>query len=62
LPIVFVTGHGNIPMCVRAMNAGAVDFLLKPFNDEELLKIITRALNKGRTLPQGKGREGCRRQ
>jgi len=46
LPIVFVTGHGDIPMSVQAMKAGAVDFLLKPFNDEELLKIISQALNR----------------
>src|SRR5260221_11335151 len=38
LPIVFITGHGDVPMSVRAMKAGAEDFLPKPFNDEELLK------------------------
>lgn len=42
--LVFVTGHGNIPMCARAMKAGAVDFLQKPFRGQELLKSVERAL------------------
>jgi FixJ family two-component response regulator len=46
LPIVFITGHGNVPMSVRAMKAGAEDFLPKPFDDEELLKAVAQALNK----------------
>jgi FixJ family two-component response regulator len=46
LPIVFITGHGNVPMSVRAMKAGAEDFLPKPFDDEELLKAVACALNK----------------
>ncbi len=46
LPIVFITGHGDVPMSVRAMKAGAEDFLPKPFDDEELLKAVARALNK----------------
>jgi FixJ family two-component response regulator len=46
LPIVFITGHGDIPMTVRAMKAGAADFLPKPCNAEELLKIIAQALRK----------------
>jgi FixJ family two-component response regulator len=46
LPIVFITGHGDIPMSVRAMKAGAVDFLPKPFDDDELLKAVALALNK----------------
>jgi FixJ family two-component response regulator len=46
LPIVFLTGHGDIPMTVRAMRAGAVDFLPKPFNDEELLAAVRRAIAK----------------
>jgi FixJ family two-component response regulator len=48
LPIIFITGHGNIPMSVRAMKAGAVDFLTKPFNDEELLNAVARALSKSK--------------
>ena len=46
LPIVFITGHGDIPMSVRAMKAGAVDFLPKPFDDDELLKAVEVAFNK----------------
>jgi FixJ family two-component response regulator len=46
LPIVFITGHGDVPMSVRAMTAGAEDFLPKPFDDEELLKAVAQALNK----------------
>jgi len=44
LPIVFITGHGDIPMGVKAMKGGAVDFLPKPFEDEELLDAVERAL------------------
>jgi FixJ family two-component response regulator len=44
LPIVFVTGHGDIPMSVRAMKAGAVDFLIKPFPPQALLDAVDRAL------------------
>jgi FixJ family two-component response regulator len=46
VPIIFITGHGNVPMSVRAMKAGAVDFLEKPFDDEVLLGIVSRALEK----------------
>lgn len=45
-PIVFITGHGDIPMSVRAMKAGAVDFLSKPFDDADLLAVIREALAK----------------
>jgi FixJ family two-component response regulator len=45
IPIVFITGHGDIPMTVRAMKAGAVEFLTKPFQDEDLLKAIQQALD-----------------
>ncbi len=41
IPIVFITGHGDIPMTVRAMKAGAVDFLAKPFRDQDLLDAVT---------------------
>jgi FixJ family two-component response regulator len=46
LPIVFMTGHGDIPMSVRAMKAGAVDFLTKPFRDQDMLDAVTRALEQ----------------
>ncbi|MCD6039069.1 MAG: luxR [Gammaproteobacteria bacterium] len=44
LPIIFMTGHGDIPMAVRAMQAGAFDFLTKPFNDQILLDLIYKAI------------------
>jgi FixJ family two-component response regulator len=46
IPIVFITGHGDIPMSVRAMKAGAVDFLLKPFRDQDLLDAVASALQR----------------
>jgi FixJ family two-component response regulator len=46
LPIVFITGHGDIPMSVRAMKAGAADFLPKPFDDENLLDAVHQAVAK----------------
>ena len=49
VPIIFITGHGDIPMSVRAMKAGAVEFLTKPFRDQELLDAIGIALNLDRT-------------
>jgi FixJ family two-component response regulator len=45
-PIVFITGHGDIPMSVRAMKAGAIDFLTKPFTDEDLLIAVKQAIEK----------------
>ena len=48
LPIVFISGHGDIPMSVRAMKAGAVDFLTKPFHDQDLIDAINSALLRGR--------------
>jgi FixJ family two-component response regulator len=48
LPIIFITGYGDIPMCVRAMKAGAVDFLSKPFRDQDLLDAVQIALEKDR--------------
>jgi FixJ family two-component response regulator len=45
IPTIFITGHGDVPMAVRAMKAGALDFIQKPFHDEELLKRIHNALN-----------------
>jgi FixJ family two-component response regulator len=48
IPIVFITGHGNIAMAVRAMKAGAVDFLTKPFTDQDLLDAVFSALERDR--------------
>jgi FixJ family two-component response regulator len=50
LPIIFITGHGDVPMSVKAMKAGAIDFLPKPFNDQELLDIISRAFEKSKQI------------
>jgi FixJ family two-component response regulator len=49
IPIVFMTGHGDIPMSVRAMKAGAVDFLTKPFRDQDMLDAVDRAIEADRT-------------
>jgi len=49
LPIIFLTGHGDIPMSVRAMKAGAVEFLTKPFRDQDLLDAIQVALERARS-------------
>ncbi len=46
MPIIFITGHGNIPMSVQAMKKGAVDFLTKPFDGKELLQAIAKAIEK----------------
>jgi len=48
VPIVFITGHGNVPMSVQAMKSGAVDFLQKPFEEDQLLAAIDRALTRCR--------------
>lgn len=48
MPIIFITGHGDIPMTVRAMKAGAIEFLTKPFSDEVLLNAIQQALQRSR--------------
>jgi FixJ family two-component response regulator len=50
LPIIFLTGHGDIPMSVRAMKAGAVEFLTKPFREQDLLDGIRNAIERDRTL------------
>jgi FixJ family two-component response regulator len=49
IPIIFITGHGDIPMTVRAMKAGAVEFLTKPFRDQDLLDAIRLGLERDRT-------------
>jgi FixJ family two-component response regulator len=48
IPVIFITGHGDIPMSVRAMKAGAVEFLTKPFRDQDLLDAISQALERDR--------------
>jgi FixJ family two-component response regulator len=50
LPIIFITGHGDIPMSVRAMKAGAVEFLTKPFRQQELLDAIRSAIERDQTI------------
>ena len=50
IPIIFITGHGDIPMSVRAMKAGAVEFLTKPFRDQDLLDAIQQALDRDRLM------------
>ena len=52
LPVIFITGHGDIPMSVRAMKAGALEFLTKPFRDQDLLDAIQQALERDRTARQ----------
>jgi FixJ family two-component response regulator len=49
MPIIFITGHGNVPMTVQAMKAGAVEFLTKPFSDDVLLSAIRNAIERSRT-------------
>lgn len=63
IPVVFVTGHGDVPMSVRAMKAGAVDFLLKPFRDQDMLDAVSSALGQDRTRREAlalKGRLAAR--
>ena len=50
MPIIFITGHGNIPMTVQAMKAGAAEFLTKPFGEEVLLKAVRNAIERSRVL------------
>ena len=52
LPIIFITGHGDIPMSVKAMKSGAVEFLVKPFRDEDLLDAVRQALEIDRVARQ----------
>jgi len=52
LPVVFITGHGDVPMTVRAMKAGAVDFLIKPFRDQDLLDAVHVAIKRDRVRRQ----------
>jgi len=48
IPIIFMTGHGDIPMSVKAMKSGAVDFLTKPFRDQDMLDAVTTAIERDR--------------
>jgi FixJ family two-component response regulator len=55
LPVILMTGHGDIPMSVRAMKAGAVDFLAKPFRDQDMLDAVAAALERDRTRRANEG-------
>src|SRR5438477_9108090 len=52
IPIIFITGHGDIPMTVKAMKSGAVEFLTKPFRDQDLLDAINQALDRDGVIRQ----------
>lgn len=54
IPIVFITAHGDVPTSVRAMKAGAAEFLIKPFKDEDLLEAIDQAIDRDRLARQEK--------
>ena len=58
IPIIFITGHGDIPMTVRAMKAGAVEFLTKPFRDQDLLDAIQQALERDRIAREQRAEMG----
>jgi RNA polymerase sigma factor (sigma-70 family) len=62
IPIVFITGYGDIPMSVQAMKAGAVEFLTKPFRDQDLLDAIQQALERDRTTRQHRSEAAVLRQ
>jgi len=58
IPIIFITGHGDIPMTVKAMKSGAVEFLTKPFRDQDLLDAIHQALDRDRAMLQQRSELG----
>ena len=58
IPIVFITGHGDVPTSVRAMKAGAVEFLTKPFDDRDLLEAIQQAIKRDRETRQDRAELG----
>jgi FixJ family two-component response regulator len=62
IPIIFITGHGDIPMTVKAMKSGAVEFLTKPFRDQDLLDAIYQALDRDRVARQQESERGELRQ
>jgi FixJ family two-component response regulator len=55
IPIIFISGHGDIPMTVKAMRSGAVEFLTKPFSDDALLDAISQALDRDRAVREHQG-------
>jgi FixJ family two-component response regulator len=55
IPVIFITAHGDVPMSVKAMKAGAVEFLIKPFHDQDLLDAVHMALEKDRVRRLGEG-------
>jgi len=55
IPIIFMTGHGDVPMSVRAMKAGALDFLIKPFRDQDMLDAVSQALERDRSRRAAEG-------
>ena len=60
MPIIFISGYGDVPMTVRAMKAGAVEFLMKPFKDDVLLDAIQDAIERSRhSAPRGVGDAGA---
>lgn len=59
MPIIFMTGHGDIPMTVRAMKAGAIDFLTKPFRDQDILDAVSVAFQKDREMRQQSAANGA---
>jgi FixJ family two-component response regulator len=62
IPIIFITGHGDIPMTVKAMKSGAIEFLTKPFRDQDLLDAIHQALDRDRVMRQQESELGELRQ
>lgn len=58
IPVIFMTGHGDVPMAVEAMRAGAVDFLQKPFKDDELIRRVQKALEQDARLREQLGSLG----
>jgi FixJ family two-component response regulator len=57
LPVVFITGHGDVPTSVRAMKAGAIDFIQKPFSEQELLDAIGRAIERDAKLREARAQQ-----
>jgi two-component system, LuxR family, response regulator FixJ len=62
VPVIFITGHGDVPMAVEAMQEGAFDFVQKPFRDQELLERVNRALDKDRTTREQLNQTGGTRE
>jgi FixJ family two-component response regulator len=62
IPIIFITGHGDVPMTVRALKAGAVEFLTKPFHDQDLLDAVQQAFNRDHLIRRQQVEVSCFRQ